>query len=51
LTYASGASGTMQVGIGPDAGSFGNVNTMLIDFGVLGIEDGTAVMRFAPGQP
>ncbi|MFW6694559.1 hypothetical protein [Streptomyces sp. MAR4 CNX-425] len=40
-------SGFIQVGIGPEGGSFGNVNTEIIDFGVLGIEDGTAVISFA----
>ncbi|MEO3750519.1 hypothetical protein [Streptomyces sp. B6B3] len=50
MTYSSGGSGSMQVGVGPEGGSFGNVNTMIIDFAVLGIEDGTAVMSFAPGE-
>jgi hypothetical protein len=50
MTYSSGGSGSMQVGVGPQGGSFGNVNTMIIDFSVLGIEGGTAVMSFAPGE-
>jgi hypothetical protein len=48
MTYSSGGSGSIQVGVGPQGGSFGNVNTTIVEFAVLGIEDGTAVVSFAP---
>lgn len=51
MAYPSGGGGSMRVGIAPRAGSFGNTNTMIVEFGVLGIEDGTAVLSFAPRQP
>ncbi|GAA2136494.1 hypothetical protein [Streptomyces synnematoformans] len=51
MTYASGGSGSIQAGVGPRGGSFGNVNTVIIEFAVLGIEDGTAVVSFAPEKP
>ncbi|WP_181785177.1 hypothetical protein [Streptomyces phytophilus] len=51
MTYPSGGSGSIQTGVGPQGGSFGNVNTTIIEFGVLGIKDGTAVVSFAPEEP
>ncbi|MDT0310645.1 hypothetical protein RM780_27415 [Streptomyces sp. DSM 44917] len=48
IAFSGGGSGFTEVGIGPEGGSFGNADTMIVEFAVLGIEDGTAVMRFAP---
>ncbi len=49
LMDQDGPYGYTSSGVG-GSGSFGNVNTGLIAFEVLGIEDGTAVIGFSPEE-
>ncbi|WP_183091495.1 hypothetical protein [Streptomyces radicis] len=49
LSDEDGVHAYTSAGLG-GSGSFGNVNTGLVAFEVLGVEDGTAVLGFTPEE-